>query len=201
MNILLAVNLPVSYTTIAVAVLLLLMFIIGVRSGFLRSVLKLVTAVGAIVAAIFGSPYLYNIIIVQPFVEKLGKLKEPLTQAISFIGVWLAALIVLKIVCAIINKAFGGGDGVFSSINRLLGGVLALAEGFLIVILITYFLNMFSNVGFVKTIIDNGQVDVFSKWLYNNNLVDQIFAFLSEKIPAFKTFFDSIKSIIPVPAK
>lgn len=191
-------QLPISYATIGAIVILLLGLIIGSCRGLVKSLFSIISTIGSIIVAMFAMPYVSNFLMKQQFVANLGEIGAKLVAVLSFVISWILAYLILKLIFAIINKLFTG-NGVIGKINRFLGGIFGLASAFLVTIVIAYLINMFQNIGFFASIVQNANTDPVGKWLFSNNLLEQILQWLSDKVPAIKQFIDSISGIIPQP--
>lgn len=155
MNALLAVELPdisVSYITIFTAVILLISIIVGAKKGFLKTIINLAVLVGSIVAALYASQYVYNILAEQSFMQSeiMSALGQPLAVFITFVGSYL----VLKIVGAIINKILGKIP-FLGVINKILGIIFQVIIGAVFVLVVVYLLNQFTSIEIVQALIDN----------------------------------------------
>ncbi len=189
-------QLPISYATIGAIVILLLGLILGSCRGLLKSIFSIISTIGSIVAAMFAMPYVSNFLLQQEFVKNMGEIGAKLVAVLSFVISWILAYLILKLIFAIINKIIPDG-GALSKINRFLGGIFGIASAFLVTIVLAYLINMFQNVGFFQSIVENANTDPVGAWLFSNNLLEKILAWLGEKVPAIKQFIDSISGKLP----
>ncbi len=189
-------QLPISYATIGAIVILLLGLILGCCKGLLKSIFSILSTIGSIVAAMFAMPYASNFLLQQEFIKNMGEIGGKLVAVLSFVISWILAYLILKLIFAIINRIVPS-DGVLGKLNRFLGGIFGLASAFLVTIVIAYLIGIFQNVGFFQSIVENSSTDPVGAWLFSNNLLEKILAWLGEKVPAIKQFLDSISGMLP----
>ncbi len=194
MGMLLASELPISYVTIAVIVILLAGLFRGIKKGLIAILLDIVSTVGSVVAAIFGGPYLANFLSTQKFVEGIGELAPAIISIASFVIVFILAILVFKLLGRIFRKL--NDIPVVGFVNKILGAVFSIALSGLFIIIICYVINNFAQlITPLNGIIENAQIDPIGRYLFDNNLLDRILDFLSEKIPAIAIYVDTVRGL------
>jgi len=104
--------------------------ILGLLSGFLSQVVRLAALVGAFVLAYSASAY------TKPLLLKWMDVDNVMGDLLSLFLGWIACYIAIIVVGTIIAKIIKKSSGSIKVLDRILGGGLGSAKGFLIVYLI-----------------------------------------------------------------
>lgn len=89
-----------------------------------------------------------------------------LIKVITFIVIFVVLYISIKLVCSILNKMIKKCGLTFG--NRIFGGLIGLAKGMIIFLILYFLLNALSNFLLNETLSNFVQNGVVSKWLYEN---------------------------------
>ena len=105
-------------------------FVLGLLSGFLSQVVRLGALIGAFVLAYSASAY------TKPLLMKWMDVDNVMGDLLSLFLGWMACYIALIVVGTIIAKIIKKSSGSIKVLDRILGGALGSAKGFLVVYLI-----------------------------------------------------------------
>jgi len=105
-------------------------FILGLLSGFLAQIIRLAALVGAFVLAYSASAY------TKPLLAKWMEVDNVMGDLLSLFLGWMACYIAIILIGTIIAKILKRSSDSIKFMDRILGGTLGSAKGFLIVYLI-----------------------------------------------------------------
>ncbi|MCR4578795.1 MAG: CvpA family protein [Treponema sp.] len=127
------VNLPFTTIDFVFSAIILIFAIVGVIKGFADNIFGKLAVIGGIIGAI----YLYDDI-----AKKLWSHinNETLANIVAFISVFVVIFLVIKILQLIVKKIFS--FSILNSLDRTLGFFFGIIEGFAVVALLIFLLNV-----------------------------------------------------------
>lgn len=181
-----------SYVTIVSLVILLVCLIVGLIKGAMQALLKLIAAVGTSLLTILVTPYLAKALYSTSFVQNKN-IHAGIVSGVSAVLIVLVCLIVFSTISFVINRRIS--QSALNVVNRLSGAALYTIFGFIVLILIGYVINIFSDVEFLQSLVADTKKDPFANWLVTNNLFNKFMEAVAKEGGVFRQFLDGFKQL------
>ena len=180
-----------SYLTICSLIVLGICLIAGLVKGFVRALLRLISAIGTCLITVLLTPYLAKQIYSTDFVAQKN-IPSAVISGISAIAILFLCCLVFGLITLIVHKSVS--KSLLSGANRLLGAVLYVCIGFSALILVGYVIKISSGANFMQPVILDSQKDSFANWLVTNNLFNKFMEAIAKDGGVFREFIDGFTS-------
>lgn len=174
-----------SYITIGSLIILAICMITGLIKGFVRALLRLISAIGTCLITVMLTPYLAKQFYSTNFVQQKN-IPSAVISGLSAIILLILCCLVFSIITFIVHKSVS--KSILSGLDRFLGGILYICIGFAVLILVGYVIKISSGASFMQPVIADSQKDPFANWLITNNLFNKFLEALAKEGSVFQEF-------------